>query len=189
MADLGAIPMKTCVEVTTTDGQNGTIPGATATAAGVMTAEHVKMLDELWKVHRTKASQGSSPVVVHQRAPEIDTSQFATRMELDQALASIPRHAPDLSAPMQALRQRVESLARQVSDMPAQAEAPPVVVHQEGADGEVVDRRAREILQGVIRGMADVDDRVGDIERKIATLKLVAKQNAEVEKISEGAAA
>ena len=48
MASIGIIPTKSTIELREPDGDAGTIPGATAAAAGVMTAQQVRQLEEVW---------------------------------------------------------------------------------------------------------------------------------------------
>lgn len=83
MADIGAIPTKTTVRITSTTGDFGTISAATESAAGVMTANHVKSLNQVlaWGM-----LNGLAP------AEPADTSNLARRDEVAAALRVVAEH-------------------------------------------------------------------------------------------------
>jgi hypothetical protein len=88
MANLGFIPTKTTVEVREPDGDSGTIPGAVRSSAGVMTAAHVAMLEEVYQWHLAEKAGAGAALSVPQAAP--DLSQYVTRHEVQQVLARLP---------------------------------------------------------------------------------------------------
>ncbi len=173
MADIGALPTKNSVRITSTTGDFGTIPAATASAAGVMTADHVKKLEAIWQWHQTLEAGGKSLVI---QAPTVDTSNFPTRMEIQQALAQLPRgqsSVPDIAA----LRSQVSDLQQQLLETTARALSGPPVTFQDGSQ-ETIDQRARAVLEGVIQGMAGIEDRLQSVETVIEVLRRVADQKA-----------
>ena len=176
MSDIGAIPTKTSVRITSTTGDFGTIPGATRTAAGVMTADQAGQLEDLWQIHLTRQS-GGAPLVINS-APAVDTSQFPTRVELQHALSALPK-APDVGGIVNALRQQMADLQKRVLEA-GQPKAPSVVV-QQGDTTATVDTVARDVIKGIIQGMESLEDRVAEIERKFDTLRLVAQHKAQME--------
>lgn len=101
MADIGAIPTKTTVRITSTTGDFGTIPAATEASAGVMTAHHVKSLNQVlaWGM-----LNGLAP------AEPADTSNLVRREEVAAAIRVVAeQHAPQiekLTAEIAALRSR-----------------------------------------------------------------------------------
>lgn len=124
MAKIGVIPTKTSIELREPDGDAGTLPAATESAAGVMTAQHVRMLSEVWSSYRG----GSQQIVIETPAAHVDTSQFLTRSEATQLLADVQRRIPPpvplkvIPAPS-AMDQQVaalrEAVARMQQDSPA----------------------------------------------------------------------
>lgn len=119
MATIGVIPTKTSIELRDPDGDAGTLPAATESAAGVMTAQHVKMLEEAWRAYR----QGGSTVIVGQRAVPVDTSHFMTRDDVlrlvGEAVVDTVPHATPQSLAHLATRDEVAALARAVDEIPA----------------------------------------------------------------------
>lgn len=118
MAKIGVLPTKTSIELREPDGDAGTLPAATESAAGVMTAQHVKMLSEVWASYRG----GSQPIVIEAEAPPVDTSQFVTRAEAAHLMSEVQRRIPPpvplnvVSAPS-AVDQQVAALREAVSKM------------------------------------------------------------------------
>lgn len=53
MGKIGVLPTKTSIELRDPDGDAGTIPAATTSAAGVMSAQHVRMLEEVYSAIRS----------------------------------------------------------------------------------------------------------------------------------------
>lgn len=102
--ELGFLPTKTGVELR---GPNGgaTLPAATAMQAGVMTAEHVKMLERLHTWHRTAATALPGQTVVLEREPEpIDLTPL--REEMAQRLTDVlSKIQADVSRQIEAVRQ------------------------------------------------------------------------------------
>ncbi len=174
MADIGALPTRTTVRITSSTGDFGTIPAVTPRSAGVMTAEQAERLETIWQWHQTMQSGGGSLVIQH-ASP--DLSQYPTRMEIQQALQSLPRGA-DSTPALAALRSQVNDLQRQLRDAATQALNSPPIIHQE--TGETIDSRARAVLQGVIEGMAGLDDRLAQVETVIDVLRRVAEQKASI---------
>lgn len=173
MADIGALPTKTTVRITSTTGDFGTIPAATASSAGVMTADQVQKLERLWQFHETNAGGGT--LVVHSQ-PAVDTSQFPTRLEIQQALSALPK-AQDPSRIVAAMRAQVDDLHRQLRDMSANAMRQTPLIQNEPT-GEVSDARARAVLDGVIQGMNQIDDRLTEVEKVISILRSLASYKA-----------
>lgn len=118
MAKIGVIPTKTSIELRESDGDAGTLPAATESAAGVMTAQHVRMLSEVWSSYRG----GSQQIVIETPAALVDTSQFVTRSEATQLLAEVQRRIPPplplkvIPAPS-AMDQQVAALREAVARM------------------------------------------------------------------------
>lgn len=120
MAKIGVLPTKTSIELREPDGDAGTLPAATESAAGVMTAQHVKMLAEVWASYRG----GAQPIVIEAAAPPVDTSQFVTRAEAAHLMSEVQRRIPPpvplkvVSAPS-AVDQQVAALREAVARMQA----------------------------------------------------------------------
>lgn len=118
MAKIGVLPTKTSIELREPDGDAGTLPAATESAAGVMTAQHVKMLAEVWASYRG----GAQPIVIEAAAPPVDTSQFVTRAEAAHLMSEVQRRIPPpvplkvVSAPS-AVDQQVAALREAVARM------------------------------------------------------------------------
>jgi hypothetical protein len=173
MARINFVPHKSSVEVREPDGDVGVFPAATAAAAGVMTAQHVQMLEE---THRAMHSQGGGAPVIIERAA--DTSQFPTRAEVTQLLRAMPQTL-SITPEMQALRSQVVALQDQVRGAASGLLAPPAAV------GEVVDERARSVLDHLItqfealdqrlRHLEDMEPRLARIEGIMNALKMVAE--------------
>lgn len=159
MARIGFMPSRTSVEVRDPDGDVGTIPAATEGAAGVMTAQHVRLLEEVATWRRQQAEVVTPAMTIIER-PTPDLSRFATREEL-RALAPQP---PDLQEIAAAVRALV------VADhVPA-----PAVLDQ--GSGEIVDQTAREVLSGVVEAYRALDARLQAVEQIIAHLRTVAAE-------------
>lgn len=166
MATIGFLPTKTTMQVREPDGDGGTIPAATRSAAGVMTAQHVEWLESLWR--RSETSGAGVPVIIER---PVDTSQFLTRPEARQLLQQIPRMI-DVTPDVRALQNQVVSLHERLSESEATRLmlAPPT-------QGEAVDTRARRVLDGILSGMEQIDLRLQAVEQAIETLRSFATAN------------
>lgn len=168
MARIGFIPNKTSMEVREPDGDTGQIPAATETAAGIMTARHVQMLEEVYAAMRSQC--GSAPMIIERPWP--DTSQFLTKLEARQLLQQIPR-AMDMAPEVMALRSQVAELYDQISGTSRQLLAAP------DTSAATVDATARQVLEGVISGMDGIEQRLRSVEQVITVLRHVADAKAE----------
>lgn len=117
MADIGVMPSRTTVRITSTTGENGTIPGATPRAAGCMTADHASRLETLWQVHET--ASGGQLVVIERPAPAHDsvtlTELRAMLGEVQKAIAApVIVQAP---AGPDAVSPRLDEIERQIADL------------------------------------------------------------------------
>lgn len=114
MADIGVQPTKTAVRVTSSNGDHGTIPAATPSAAGCMTAEQAKQLDELYTAFHS--SDGQALVI---QAPQ--RGDMVSRGDLRAALAEMQRAiAANMPAalPAQSLTDRLEQIETALSAPP-----------------------------------------------------------------------
>ncbi len=111
----GVLPTKTSIQIRESDGSTGTIPSATPTAAGCMTAEHVRRLEALWLLHET----GGGGALVMQ--PSVDTSAFVTVEQLRGLLARLEPQRRVPSEPRAPLPQvsggEIAHVRDQVSDI------------------------------------------------------------------------
>lgn len=114
MADIGVLPSRTSVQITSTAGASGTITGATPRTAGCMTAEQADRLDTLWQAHLTA---GGGPVMVIERpaqqAPGVSRAELHQMIsEMSKALAPPITLVPetDLAARVADLEARHEQL-------------------------------------------------------------------------------
>lgn len=90
MADIGVLPSKTAISITSTTGEKGTIPAATRSAAGCMSAEQARQLELLYGLHET----GGGVVVIEPPA----RTDAVTRSELRQVLTTLQRTMPPPTA-------------------------------------------------------------------------------------------
>ena len=112
MADIGVLPSKTSVSITSSNGENGTLMAATPQQAGVMTAEQAKQLDMVYRAVRDGAV---APIVIERPSAPVDA---ITRGELTQVLAEIQRvaatplihHDGNAASRLAALEVRVDEL-------------------------------------------------------------------------------
>lgn len=88
MADIGVLPSKTSVSITSSNGENGTIPAATPTAAGCMTAEHVKKLERVYTAIET-GTVHLEPIVIE--APAKPPADTVSRGELRAVVSELQR--------------------------------------------------------------------------------------------------
>lgn len=86
MADIGVLPSRTSVQITSTAGASGTIPSATPRTAGCMSAEQADHLDTLWQAHLTA---GGGPVMVIERPAQ--PSPGVSRAELHQMMSEMSK--------------------------------------------------------------------------------------------------
>lgn len=86
MADIGVLPSRTSVQITSTAGASGTIPAATSRAAGCMTAEQVTHLDALWQTHLTA---GGGPLMAIERPAQQVSG--VSRAELHQMMSEMSK--------------------------------------------------------------------------------------------------
>lgn len=168
MARIGFVPNKTSMEVREPDGDTGQIPAATEVAAGIMTARHVQMLEEVYAALRSQG--GGAPMIIER--PSADTSQFLTKLEARQLLQQIPRTL-DMGPEVRALRSQVAELYDQLSGSSRQLLAAP------DAPAATVDATARQVLDGVISGMDGIEQRLRSVEQVISVLRHVADAKAE----------
>ncbi len=137
MAAIGVLPTKTCVELKEPDGDKGTIPGATASAAGVMTAQHVRMLEEVYHAVRSNGVvEIITPAAV---APSVGNAQldairkgFSNVSErvahLERAVTQQPQPTelmlspPDLTERMNHADHKIATLAEALDGLAAMVE-------------------------------------------------------------------
>lgn len=167
MPDIGVIPTRTSIQLREPDGDAGTIPAATPSSAGCMTADQARQLQELYQWHRTHAGTG---IETH-----ADTSNYVDRLELRAMLQQLPR-ALDTTPQITALRSQVESLSRMIGDESRALLPPPQSTLQ---STDPVDRTARGILEAVITNFEALEQRVRVVEHVIDTLKAVADYKAD----------
>ncbi len=159
MARIGVLPTKTSLQLRDGgDGGAGTLPAATPTAAGVMTAHQVQMLEEVWQSMQSGGS-ASAPVIIERAA---DTSHLVTRDELKALLAVMPR-AMDMTPQLHALRGEIETLRIAASDG-----------GQRALPGPSVDHGAREILDHVLAGFEQMEARLRAVEAVTNTIRALA---------------
>lgn len=84
MADIGVLPTKTSVNLTSSNGENGRLEAATAQQAGCMSAEQARQLDALWLAHHT--ADGGTLVI---QAPQ--RNDMVSRQDLRAAMAEMHR--------------------------------------------------------------------------------------------------
>lgn len=166
MPDIGIIPTRTSIQLREPDGDAGTIPAATPSSAGCMTADQARQLQELYTWHRTHAGTGA-PVIIETQA---DTSNYVDRLELRAMLQQLPR-ALDTTPQIAALRSQVESLSRMIGDESR------ILLPAPKSD-DTVDRTARGIIEAVITNFEALEQRVRVVEHVIDTLKAVAEYKA-----------
>lgn len=167
MSSIGFIPTKTAILVREPDGDAGTIPAATEAAAGVMTARHVQMLEEVYQMMH----QNSSAVVIERPA---DTSQFLTKLEAKALIQQLPK-VMETPPEVRALRLQLDELHDKVLSAGRMALGAP-----EAQQGSPVDAVARQILEGVISGMEAIDNRLSRVESVLETITQVAERKARV---------
>lgn len=164
MARINFIPSQTGVEVREPDGDVGSFPAASPKSAGVMTAQHVRMLDEVFQWFRTHAGD-SAPVVIERHA---DMSQYPTRTEVKALLQAMPR-ALDMGPQVQALRGELMALHQEMAGAAkGLLAAPPVST-------DVVDQTARAVLDTVLVQFESLDQRLRHVEGVIDALRMVAE--------------
>ena len=129
MARIGVIPTKTSLELREPDGDAGTLPAASESSAGVMTARHVQMLEE---VYGAVKAGGGATIIMERSAPvaRIDTSEFVRRTELGRMLADVVVRMPEPAPvplipvlPPSAAQSEVEALRDAVSSLQRTVEA------------------------------------------------------------------
>lgn len=149
----GVLPTKTSVRITESDGSIGTIPAATESAAGCMSAAQVQKLEKLWLVHETRAGE---TVILERAAP--DTSHLVTRDQLRQIMTALPKPDPRaLFAPVLA------EVEHRLSALPAPSTS---------------DDGLREIVHQVIDQTQALDMRLREVEVVIETLRRIAAVKA-----------
>jgi hypothetical protein len=88
MADIGVLPTKTTIRLTSSTGDSGTITGATRAAAGIMTADQAARLDDLWG--RAEGDGGAIQILPPLVRPVASLPVDAvTRAEMRQALSAL----------------------------------------------------------------------------------------------------
>lgn len=164
MARIGVIPTKTSIELREPDGDAGTIPGATESAAGVMTAQHVRMLEDVYARFRG-GDAAAAPVIIERAA---DTSHLASKAEVRALLSAIPR-SMDMTPALQALRSEIAALQQDVVENSHRLLAGPAEA------GAVVDPVARQVLDGVIAGFESLDARLREVEGVVHAIRSLAE--------------
>lgn len=152
MTHIGVLPTKSSVRVTSSNGDSGTIPAATPSGAGVMSAEQARQLETLWT--RSGTQPDAQPLVVIEPSRPVDA---VTKGELVQVLQSLP----------------VADMQRQLADLSRQMQHPPATL-------AIPDQHTRDILAQAIQQMAAMDERLIAVERVIAVLRDVAALKAAV---------
>ncbi len=140
----GFVPSRT--SVTTAEG--GTIPAATTAAAGVMTAEHARQLETLWKLHQ---QGGSAPVLFAPEPPRpvaIDLTSFR------EAVAQLGQRVA-----------RIEATPRQLIAHAPLPTDPVLAGPDYGPRIEAVEQQLRTIVEAFDAFAALVDERLTFIER------------------------
>jgi len=160
----GALPTRTSVVVTDTRGDQATIPAATETAAGVMTAEQVRQLEALWRVHQTQAG----PTVIIE--PSRPDPNLVTREQLVKALQAMP--APD-----------VLPLERRIADLSARMAALPAPTSDSGPLRSTVE----QIIEQMRHDQAELDSLGARVKRLESMLDALA-QLAEIKAATADAA-
>lgn len=169
MARIGIVPKQTCIEIREPDGDTGEIPGATLKSAGVMTAQHVRMLEEVFRWFQTSGSTGA-PMIIERPGP--DMSQYPTKLEVKALLTAMPKMM-DMSPQINALRGELLALQSEAAGQSRQLlMAPPVST-------DAVDQTARVVLDQIIAGYEALDHRVRQIEAVMDTLRAVADIKAQ----------
>ncbi len=133
---MGCIPTKTSVELRGPEGSIGSIPAASEASAGVMTAEHVKMLQAIYTWHQTEKSSGVVEIITPARvAPETTAQVAAVRAgiaqisnrvaQLETALSSADRvehlalPAPDIAGRIDQAEDQIRTLATALHEIVA----------------------------------------------------------------------
>jgi hypothetical protein len=163
MARIGVIPTKETVQLREPDGDAGTIPAATESAAGVMTAQQVRMLRD---VYGRMQGDSAAPVVIERAA---DTSHLVTRDEVQALVQAIPRSL-DMTPTLAALRSEIESVRREATDNTQRLLSAP-----QSSPTEIVDPVARQVMDGVIAGLERLDARLREVERFVQTVNALAE--------------
>lgn len=86
MADIGVLPTRTTIRITSSTGECGTVPAATPTAAGVMTAEQAGQLSQLWAWMHAGDSSGQVVIMPPPVAPRAAAVDSVSRIEMQAAL-------------------------------------------------------------------------------------------------------
>ena len=156
MADIGVLPSKTSISITSSNGENGTIPAASPKAAGCMTAEHSRQLETLWTLHQT---EGQTEAVVIQAPAPSRPVDAVTRGELRMVVAEMQRSIAANAAP----------------------QTPLAIAHDTGLEDRLVQMEAREMQQEArIQSLAQtLDTALAFIEQMQKDLGFV-EQNAVV---------
>jgi len=164
MARIGVLPTKTSVELREPDGDAGTIPGATPSNAGVMTARQAQMLEDVWS-RLQGGADFSAPVIIER--PSADMSQYATKLEVKALLQAIPK-AFDMAPQIQAVRGELMALRGEMTGHAAPVALPAT------SGGDVVDQTARRVLEQVIGQFEVLDGRLRQVEAVADTLRMLA---------------
>lgn len=164
MARIGVLPSKTSVELRQPDGAIDTLPAASSASAGVMTAQHVKMLEEVFTWFQTRAGD-SAPVIIERSA---DMSQYPTKLELKAMLQAMPR-ALDMGPDVSRLRGELMALQSEIIEAAKRALPAP------SASTDVVDQTARTVMYETITLYESMDQRLRAVESVIDTLRSVAE--------------
>lgn len=165
MGRISFIPSKQSVEVREPDGDVGVMPGATAAAAGVMTADYVRRLEEIES--RLSQGAGAAPVII-ERGAAPDMSQYMTKSEVRALLVAMQKPI-DMTPEVSALRGEVAALHAQLQHGAQKMLAAPAQA------GEVVDERARAILDGALAGFESLDQRLRAVEAVFDRLSVIAE--------------
>lgn len=169
MARIGVLPTKTSIELREPDGDVGTIPAASEASAGVMTARHVQMLEQVY-ARLQGGDFASAPMVIER---PMDMSQYATKLEVKQLLTTAMPKVLDMTPQIQALRGELMALQSEASGQARQMLAAPTV------STDAVDQTARVVLDNLLAAYEGLDARVRQIEVVMDTLRTIAEVKAQ----------
>lgn len=164
MARIGFVPSRTSIEVREPDGDTGVLPGATEASAGVMTAEQVRRLNEMYALMKTMS--GGAPVIIERSA---DTTDFPTREEVRALVMSAMPRGSDMGPTVVALRGEVVALRQRLDE--ARMLPPP--------GPPPVDTSTRTILDRMIDEFERLDSRLRRVERVTGTIEAMAELKGE----------
>jgi hypothetical protein len=169
MARITFLPTSEGVEVRDPGGDTGSLPVASVKSAGIVTAQHMRMLDEVFQWFRTHAGS-SAPVVIERPAPDLGI--YATRDDVRALVQALPR-AIDMGPEIARLRGELVALRSDI-DAPRQA----LIAATAPTSAQIEDRVARDVLQNIISQYETMDQRLRAVESVIETLRAMANIKA-----------